>query len=133
MEELITLIITGSGAILNARYDSKEIKGERYILNHNSRAVIRFAAILAMIYFIIPTYSWVQVFLALLVLGSFFWIVFDISINLYLGKYYLRIGKTSVVDKLMQNLGEYYAFALKLSVFIGSCILYLMHYDTLFY
>lgn len=133
MQELITLLMTISGAMINARYDANEIKGHRYILKHGSRAIIRGIAIVAIAYFVIPIYSWPQFLLAIAVLAFTFWLIFDIAINVNLGKYWLRIGKTSTLDKLLQHLGEYNAFALKLGLWIASMIAYLMHYDTLFY
>lgn len=133
MRELLTLSITTAGALFNAWYDARLIKAEKYIYSHFLRMAIRGLCIVAMVAFIIPTYSIFQELLAMAILAVWFWIVFDLSINHFLNKYPLRIGKTSKLDKLLQHLGEYYAFAVKIALLIALSIAYLIHYDTLFY
>lgn len=61
-----------------------------------------------------------------------FWIVFDISINLYLGRRPLQRGKTSDLDKFLGEFKtEEKAFIFKLGIFVLSLI-QLIFFDKLY-
>ncbi len=58
--------------------------------------------------------------LAALVLCAVYWLLFDYCLNIGKGFYWLRIGQTATIDRLLQLLSPAGAFALKLSVLAGT-------------
>jgi len=129
---LISYIILLVIILINAKYDAKLWKLGKYI-NHKVRFIARVIIIagLALIPAVFLTFWY---FFTIVMLASFFWLVFDVAIQMFKGNNAFQLGSTANTDKFLRFITknvkeeqnkEYYAMFFKLALFIILNILYL--------
>jgi hypothetical protein len=103
------------------------------LINHSRGVVLRLPGILAAgaamaaALNVNTGFDWLLFGYCCYYLAALFWILFDISLNLSKGFYWLRIGKTAWIDKQLQKIGPVWAFVLKLAALLLAAALIVMH------
>ena len=134
--ELILLLMTVLFAVYWSKKDATKLKNKVHI-DHFKNAVIRGFVFVSFMFITNPSTILEAVSLFILQC-AIFWIVFDSLIQHYRGKYWMTIGKTAYTDKFLRWITswakdepskEYYVFAFRLAVLLGSVFFYLKAYD----
>lgn len=119
--QIYCLIIAVSSAILESYFDSRKRNPEKII-----SSIVR-VLVATSISFTLFVGLWYQILNAISMLVAF-WIVFDISYNVFKGRPIVQMGKTSFLDKTFSKLGaDMYGYTALKGVFL-AIILTLMNY-----
>lgn len=133
MKELYVVILIVVLAWFNGKYDAIDIKVGGYI-NHNVRVVLRFLFIGALCFYIDPIDIF-QYLIMLWVAGAWFWVVFEASINVSLGRGWSDLGKTALTDRFLRWLTRndpWYALLFRVAILGLSILTYLKYYDAIY-
>lgn len=118
---ILSTLLTIALARLMAKYDSKKILDEDYILKkgHAIRVALRFVIIVAITFVALPE-TYIDYLFILLINFSVFWIGFDVLINSDLQLPLFRIGETAWTDRQLNKISngsEELAFIFKYLIF----------------